>query len=121
MTLECREATLRGIRRTTRRHPTSDSERNCGNHRNSARSLHAPCCIDRAELEALRAQLTGQLITADSAAFDVARKVVYITVDRRPLAIIRAATTADIAAAVRFAGERGLPLAASISAAPRRL
>jgi FAD/FMN-containing dehydrogenase len=65
----------------------------------------------REELEELRAPITGQLITTEHPDFDASRKVVYITVDRRPLAIVRAATTEDIAAAVRFAGERGLPLA----------
>lgn len=62
-------------------------------------------------LDALRTQLTGQLLTADHADYDAARKVVYITVDRRPLAIVRAATAEDVAATVRFAAERGLPLA----------
>jgi FAD/FMN-containing dehydrogenase len=63
------------------------------------------------QLEALRAQLDGQIITAANAEFDAARKVVNITVDRRPHAIVRAASARDVAAAVRFAGDHGLPLA----------
>ena len=62
-------------------------------------------------LEALRAQLDGQLITSTDAAYDDARKVVYITVDRRPLAIVRAATAQDVARAVTYAREHALPLA----------
>jgi FAD/FMN-containing dehydrogenase len=70
-----------------------------------------PISSIHAELEELRTQLTGRLITAEHAEFDAARNVVYITVDRRPMAIVRATTTADFAAAVRFAAKRGLPLA----------
>ena len=43
------------------------------------------------ELETLAARLEGQIITAADADYDAARKVVMITVDRRPLAIVRAA------------------------------
>lgn len=63
------------------------------------------------QLEALRARLAGQLITAASADFDAARKVLYIDVDRRPLAVVRAASAQDVAEAVRFARDRGMPLA----------
>jgi FAD/FMN-containing dehydrogenase len=63
------------------------------------------------QFEALRAQLTGQLITAESSDYDAARRVVYITVDRYPLAIVRAADAQDVAATVRFAREHSLPLA----------
>jgi FAD/FMN-containing dehydrogenase len=63
------------------------------------------------QLETLRSRLEGQLITAASADFDAARKVLYINVDRRPLAIVRAANAQDVAETVRFARERGLPLA----------
>jgi FAD/FMN-containing dehydrogenase len=63
------------------------------------------------ELEALRSRLAGQLITAANADFDAARKVVNISVDRRPLAIVQAASVQDVAETVRFARDRGLPLA----------
>jgi FAD/FMN-containing dehydrogenase len=62
-------------------------------------------------LESLRSRLTGTLITPESAEYDAARRVPYITVDRRPLAIVRAATTEDVAEAVRFARVHNLPLA----------
>jgi FAD/FMN-containing dehydrogenase len=62
-------------------------------------------------LEALRARLAGELITAESATYDALRKVVNVTVDRRPLAIVRAASAQDVAEAVRFARAGGYPLA----------
>ncbi|MEA2583623.1 MAG: hypothetical protein QOF33_1708 [Thermomicrobiales bacterium] len=62
-------------------------------------------------MEALRSRLIGQLLTADSAGFDEARKTLYVTMDRRPLAIVRAANAQDVAAAVGFARDRALPLA----------
>lgn len=65
----------------------------------------------KARLAALGSQLTGQLITAESPDFDAARAVQDITVDRRPLAIVRAANSDDIAAAVRFARDHDFPLA----------
>ncbi|HEX5690945.1 MAG TPA: FAD-dependent oxidoreductase, partial [Roseiflexaceae bacterium] len=63
------------------------------------------------ELELLRSQLTGQLITAGDADYDAARSTLYITLDRRPLAVVLAANAQDVAEAVRFARERGMPLA----------
>jgi FAD/FMN-containing dehydrogenase len=63
------------------------------------------------ELEALRSRLAGELITAANADFDTARKVLYITIDRRPLAVVRAANALDVVEAVRFARDRALPLA----------
>ncbi|MDP9356929.1 MAG: hypothetical protein M3R02_16890 [Chloroflexota bacterium] len=71
----------------------------------------APTCnvaIHGRPLEGLRSQLVGQLITADSADFDEARKVLYVTVERRPLAIVRPANAQDVAAAVGFARDRAL-------------
>ena len=62
-------------------------------------------------LEALRSRLEGNLITRASADFDDARRVLYITVDRRPLAIVRAASTQDVVEAVRYAHDHALPLA----------
>ena len=62
-------------------------------------------------LAALRARLTGRLLTADSAGYDSARKTLYINHDRHPLAIVRAATAEDVAAAVDSARDHALPLA----------
>ena len=62
-------------------------------------------------LEALRSRLTGRLITPESPDYDEARQTLYIHIDRRPLAIVRAACAQDVSTAVRFAGENELPLA----------
>src|SRR5262245_26720865 len=48
----------------------------------------------------LRARLAGDLLTADSADYDAVRAVVNFKLDRRPLAIVRAADAEDVAAAV---------------------
>jgi FAD/FMN-containing dehydrogenase len=63
------------------------------------------------QLDALRARLAGELITADRPDYDDARKVQNIRVDRRPLVIVRAAHATDVAEAVRFARDQHLPLA----------
>lgn len=62
-------------------------------------------------LDALRSRLDGDLITPGAERYDDARKVHDITIDRRPLAIVRAATAGDVAEAVRFARRQGQPLA----------
>ena len=61
--------------------------------------------------ESLSSQLDGELIAAASPRYDDARKVQDMTVDRRPMAIVRAATASDVAKAVGFARDNGLPLA----------
>ena len=64
---------------------------------------------DRIDL--LRKRLCGRLITPDDADYDDARRVLYFTVDRRPLAIVRAADALDVAAVVTYARDHSLPLA----------
>ena len=59
----------------------------------------------------LRAQLTGELITAEDPSFDEARQVVFKGVDKRPLAVARVAGTEDVAAMVNAARDGGLELA----------
>jgi FAD/FMN-containing dehydrogenase len=63
------------------------------------------------QLEALRARLVGELITGEHQQYDTLRQVQEITVDRRPLALVRVADEQDIAAAVRFARDHAYPLA----------
>ncbi|WP_175408785.1 FAD-binding oxidoreductase [Streptomyces sp. TRM64462] len=53
----------------------------------------------------------GRLITADHPEYDTARAVWNGAVDRRPRLIARCTGTADVAAAVRFARDRGLEIA----------
>ncbi len=71
----------------------------------------SPITLETGSFDALRARLAGQLVTADSSDFDDARKTRDITLDRRPLAIVRAADARDVAEAVRFARYHRLPLA----------
>ncbi|MFI8100564.1 FAD-binding oxidoreductase [Streptomyces sp. NPDC086023] len=53
----------------------------------------------------------GRLITAGDPGYDAARAVWNGAVDRRPRLIARCAGTADVAAAVRYARDRGLEIA----------
>lgn len=53
----------------------------------------------------------GNLLTPDSAAYESARKVWNGMIDRRPAAIARCSTVADVQSAIRFARENSLPLA----------
>lgn len=62
-------------------------------------------------LDDLAGQLRGDLITPGRPEYDDARRVVNFTVDRYPLAIVRAADAADVAAAVTFARAYDIPLA----------
>jgi FAD/FMN-containing dehydrogenase len=62
------------------------------------------------QLHELRSRLVGRLLTPDGAAYDEARKSLYLRVDRHPLAIVRAANAQDVSVAVNFARERALPL-----------
>ena len=71
----------------------------------------APASSRDAALQALCARIAGDLITAGSDQYDDARKVHDVTVDRHPLAILRAANADDVAEGVRFARRHGLPLA----------
>jgi FAD/FMN-containing dehydrogenase len=58
----------------------------------------------------LRSQLDGELITPDDSSYDEARQVFLKGIDRRPLAVVRAAGAADVARVVTAARETGLDL-----------
>ena len=62
-------------------------------------------------VDELRAQLTGELITAEDPSYDEARQVFFKGVDRRPLAVARVAGAEDVAAVVNAARDGGLELA----------
>jgi FAD/FMN-containing dehydrogenase len=62
-------------------------------------------------LDRFGAALTGTLLRQGDAAYDQARTVWNATIDRRPAAIARCATAADVATAVDFARETGARLA----------
>src|SRR5688572_30221363 len=60
---------------------------------------------------ALAERLAGALITSGQPEYDTARSVWNGMIDKRPAAIARCADADDVATAVRFACDRGLPLA----------
>jgi len=62
-------------------------------------------------IEALRAEITGRLITPDDAGYDTARALEGGGFDRRPALIVRVAHDGDVARVVRLARETGLELA----------
>ena len=59
----------------------------------------------------LRAHLAGTVLLPQDAGYDEARRVWNGMIDRRPAVVVRAASPADIAPSVRFARERGMPIA----------
>lgn len=62
-------------------------------------------------LDDLRYRLDGPLLAPGSAPYDKARRTININLDRYPLAIVRAANAQDVAVAVDYARDHGLPLA----------
>lgn len=62
-------------------------------------------------IDALRAQVAGQVIVPADPGYDEARKVYNFMIDRRPAAVVRCTGTADVAAVVRHAVETGTELA----------
>jgi FAD/FMN-containing dehydrogenase len=61
-------------------------------------------------LRGLGERLDGRLLPPGGSGYDEARSVWNAMVDRRPRAIVRCASTADVAAAVRVARELDLPI-----------
>jgi FAD/FMN-containing dehydrogenase len=62
-------------------------------------------------IEALRAAMTGAVVTPDDADYDQARKVWNANIDHHPAVVVRCATAQDAAEAIRFARDQGLELA----------
>lgn len=60
------------------------------------------------ELERLRSRVEGRLLTPADPGYGDARSIWNAMIDRRPGLIVRCATAADVAVAVRFAAERDL-------------
>jgi FAD/FMN-containing dehydrogenase len=67
--------------------------------------------IDLADRDALKSLVRGTVHLPDGDGYHEARQVWNAMIDRRPAAIVCASGVADVMAAVRFAGERGLPVA----------
>ncbi|MDQ5833636.1 MAG: FAD-binding oxidoreductase [Actinomycetota bacterium] len=59
----------------------------------------------------LAERLVGDVIAPDHPEYEAARRVWNGMIDKRPAAIARCAGVDDVAAAIRFAAEHGLPLA----------
>lgn len=66
-------------------------------------SLVKPTGSIATDLTALEASLSGELLRPEAPAYDEARAVWNLLHDRRPAAIVRAASAADVQAAVAFA------------------
>ena len=64
----------------------------------------------RSILVDLGAAIRGRVIGPDDHDYDAARALMYGGLDKRPAAIAKVADAADVAAVVRFAAVRGLPL-----------
>ena len=60
---------------------------------------------------AFRSQFHGELIQPGDEAYESARRVWNGAIDRHPALVARATGVADVRAVVRFARDRGLPLA----------
>jgi FAD/FMN-containing dehydrogenase len=67
--------------------------------------------IEMRDRDVLKSMVRGTVHLPDGDGYHEARQVWNAMIDRRPEAIVCAAGVADVMAAVRFAGERGLPVA----------
>jgi FAD/FMN-containing dehydrogenase len=63
--------------------------------------------LNRADVDALAASMTGRLLQPSDDGYNEARRVHNGLIDRRPALIVRCRTAADVAAAVRFARRGG--------------
>ncbi|NKY07426.1 FAD-dependent oxidoreductase, partial [Cellulomonas hominis] len=62
-------------------------------------------------LDDLRARVRGRVVTPADPGYDALRVVVLGGTDPRPAVVVRPLDDADVAAAVTFARDAGLPLA----------
>jgi hypothetical protein len=66
--------------------------------------------LDQAALDQLRERMTGDVVLPGDAAYDEARSIFNRMIDKRPAVIARCTGAADVAAAVDFARESGMPV-----------
>lgn len=66
---------------------------------------------DDAMVGELRSQLTGDLLTPETAGYDDARRVFNAMIDRHPALIVQCENRTDVALAVAFARDHGLEIA----------
>jgi FAD/FMN-containing dehydrogenase len=62
-------------------------------------------------VEGLSAALKGRVVVRGDEGYDEARTLYNAMIDKRPAAVVYCLDEADVAAAIKFARERGLPLA----------
>ena len=67
--------------------------------------------LEEGPVAAFHSQFRGELIQPGDEAYESARRVWNGAIDRHPALVARATGVADVRAAVRFARDRGLPLA----------
>ena len=67
--------------------------------------------LDEAGITALAAEIRGEVVVPGDAAYDEARRVWNSMIDKHPALIARCTGTADVAAALRWASVRDLPVA----------
>ncbi|MGH3151688.1 MAG: FAD-binding protein [Streptosporangiaceae bacterium] len=63
------------------------------------------------DLEALRAEIAGQVFVPGQAGYDQARQAWNLAVDQRPSIVVEAESAADVAQAVRYTRARGMRIA----------
>lgn len=66
---------------------------------------------ERIDFDDLRSDVRGSVVDPDDEEYDDARRVWNARYDRYPAGIVQVSGVADVRAAVRFAGERELPIA----------
>jgi FAD/FMN-containing dehydrogenase len=67
--------------------------------------------IGPAQLAELGRHFTGEVVTPESGDYDDARRVWNAVIDRRPALVLRPTDATDVQVALRFALDRGLPIA----------
>ncbi|HET6381114.1 MAG TPA: FAD-binding oxidoreductase [candidate division Zixibacteria bacterium] len=67
--------------------------------------------LARRDLDALRRQFGGDIITPADAGYDEARRLWNAVFDHRPSALVRPTDAHEVATAIRFARDRGLEIA----------
>jgi FAD/FMN-containing dehydrogenase len=67
--------------------------------------------VDADSMSALAGRFAGEIITGRDAAYEAARGVWNVMIDRRPAIIVRPRNVQDVAAAIQFARDQRLPLA----------
>jgi FAD/FMN-containing dehydrogenase len=71
----------------------------------------APLSLENAAIDELGKTFDGELVRPTDEAYDRARRPWNGMIDRRPALVVRPRGTADVVAAIRFAGKHGLEVA----------